>query len=377
MELNKGDGFALVLDTSPTVWTSVDEFHFRLCKALAARDVRPIVVYAAAPPPEYSARMTSSGADLAVLSYGAGKYAYFQGLGRLFRRRNVRIIQTRGFNYFSCLWWILRLRGIRKIVFLEGNSGLLQARSWKKALLRLRAQVATGPILRTVTVSKFMKRQLVELGMPEPRIRVIYNGVDRSRFRPDAPARKQWREEHGVGPEEILVATICYLRAFKNPHIVVEACALLAKESVPVRLFVSGTGELLEPMKQLSASLGIADRAHWLANYGQTEKLLQACDVFVLASVGEAIGNVLLEAMACGAPSVGSDSGGIPEIIAHGETGLLAASLDSAAFAGAIRTVACNPETRRRMSEQSLARAGALFDVDVTVRNFLELYDSL
>ena len=81
--------------------------------------------------------------------------------------------------------------------------------------------------------------------------------------------------------------------------------------------------------------------------------------------------------MACGAPSVGSDSGGIPEIIAHGETGLLAASLDSAAFAGAIRTVACNPETRRRMSEQSLARAGALFDVDVTVRNFLELYDSL
>lgn len=373
---NKG-AFALVLDTSPTVWTSVDEFHYRLCRALRSRGVRTVIIYAVPPPPDYHQRIENSGAAIASLNYAQGRYPYFRGLGKIFREHGVEIVQTRGFNYFSLLWWMVRLQGVRKIVFLEGNSGLLRARSWKKALLRLRAFFLTLPILQVVTVTNFVKRQLVELGIPERKIEAIYNGVDLARFCPNPSVRLQWRQEYRLAPEDIVISTISYLRSFKNPHVILEACGRLAERGLPVRLFVAGTGELLEPMKQLSRNLGIDDRVYWLGNYGRAEKLLQASDVFVLSSVGEAIGNVLLEAMACGVPCVATDSGGIPEVIEDGKTGLLAPPLDSGAFADRIQQIIETPGLMRQMAEQSVARAKSHFDVDGAVQHFLQLYASL
>jgi glycosyltransferase involved in cell wall biosynthesis len=321
--------------------------------------------------------MAASGAVIAVLDYSKGRLAYFRGLHRLNREHRICMAQSRGFNYFALLWWILWLAGIRNMIFLEGNSGLLHAVGWKRSLLRLRTRVLTWPIRFTATVTEFVRRQLIDIGMSPDRIRAIYNGVDRARFRPDSEMRERWRTEHGIRADEIVVSMICYLREFKKPHIMLEACSLLAKEGLPIRPVIAGTGELLEPMKQLSVKLGIAGRTVWLGNYPQTQSLLQASDVFVLSSVGEAIGNVLLEAMACGVPCVGSDSGGIPEIIVDGETGYLAKPLDPASFATAIRAIVEDRGIWRRMSERSIAVAHDRFDVDQTVRQFMELYDTL
>lgn len=376
MALEKGDAFALVLDMSPTVWTSVDEFHFRLCRALKLRGVRPVIVYSREPPADYRDRMTASGAAITVLDYEKGALAYLFGLRRRMRQHRVGMTQSRGFNYFSLVWWMLWLSGVRKTIFLEGNSGLLRATGWKKPLLRLRARALTWPILYTATVTEFVRRQLIDVGMQPDRIRAVYNGVDTLRFTPDPAARERWRAERQIEPDEILVSMICYLREFKQPHIMLEACAVLAQEGIRVRPVIAGTGELLESMQEFAKYLGLKSTL-WLGNYPHPEQLLQASDVFVLTSVGEAIGNVLLEAMACGVPCVGTASGGIPEIIAHGETGYLAQPLDSRSFAESIQAVVANPEHWRRMSERSVCRARERFDVDRTVREFMELYDSL
>jgi glycosyltransferase involved in cell wall biosynthesis len=377
MSLKKGDGFALVLDTSPTVWTSVDEFHFRLCRALQQKGLHPVFLCSRTPPAAYGDRMATSGAVITVLDYGKGKLNYLRGLRKLVRAHNITMAQSRGFNYFALLWWIARGSGLRKMVFLEGNSGLLRSVGWKKTLLRLRARLLTRPIWYTATVTEFVRRQLIEIGMPAERIRAIYNGVDTARFTPDAGVRGEWRATHQISPSEVLVSMICYLREFKQPHIMLEACGLLAQQGMPVRPVIAGTGELLEPMQQLAARLGLAEKVIWLGNYPQPEQLLQASDVFILPSVGEAIGNVLLEAMACGIPCVGSDSGGIPEIIVPGETGYLARPMDAASFADAIKAIVSNQQDWQRMSEQSAARARSRFDVDRTVREFLELYETL
>ena len=377
MPLKKGDGFALVLDMSPTVWTSVDEFHFRLCGALQRRGLQPVFICVRTPPPAFHGRMASSGAAIIVLDFAHGKLTYLRRLREVIRRYNVTMAQSRGFNYFSWIWWVAWGSGIRKMVFLEGNSGLLRSRGWKRAVLRLRARILTWPIHYTAAVTEFVRGQLVAIGMPPDRIRAIYNGVDLARFSPDAAVREQWRASHGIRPGEILVSMICYLRAFKQPHIMLEACGMLARQGLPVRPVIAGTGELLEPMQALAAQLGLAGSAIWLGNYAHSEQLLQASDVFVLPSVGEAIGNVLLEAMACGVPCVGSASGGIPEIIAHGETGYLAQPMDAASFADAIQRVVASPESWRTLSEKSVARARSRFDVDRTVREFLELYETL
>lgn len=368
---------ALLLDMSPSVWTSVDEFHCRLCKALSREDILPIVVFAAEGSPQFRGRFEAAGAVMLTQNYWHGGVRYYRRLGEIFRQYHVTLIQTRGFNYFILLWWMVRLQGVRHIVFVEGNSGLLRSGPWKKKLLRLRTLYLTLPLSRTVTVTNFVKRQLIEIGFDERKVQAIYNGVDLARFHPDAAARELWRERYSVRSNEIVVSTISYLRAFKNPHIIVESCARLLERGIAIRLFVAGSGELLEPMKELARKLGIADRVHWLGNFGETEKLLQASDVFVLASVGEAIGNVLLEAMACGVPCVGSRSGGIPEIIDHGTTGYLSAPLDAADFANAMEKLARDSTLRRQMAEESLRQARKRFDVDVTVSQFVDVYRCL
>jgi glycosyltransferase involved in cell wall biosynthesis len=321
--------------------------------------------------------MAATGAAIEILNFAKGKRQYFQGLGDIVRKHGVTTVQTRGFNYFHPIWWMLQLQGVRRVIFVEGNSGLLRARSWRKALLKVRAGVLTWPVMRIVAISDFVKRQLVELGIPEAKVQTVYNGVDAGRYHPDPAVRQEWREKYALKPEEALISTVAYLRTFKNPQVMFEACGLLAARKFPFRFFVAGTGDLVEPMKQLSQKLGFAERIHWLGNISQTERLLQASDIFMLSSVGEALGNAFLEATACGVPIVGTDSGAIPEIVVPGETGFLAGASDPAAFADGIQKIMSDDALRRRMSEQSVARARTVFDLDTAVQNFLAVYDSL
>jgi glycosyltransferase involved in cell wall biosynthesis len=377
MRLAHSGAFALVLDASPKVWTSLEEFHFRLLKAYRNRGVPAVIVFANLPPDEYAQRMATSGAAIETLNFAKGKGQYYRGLGELVRKHGITTVQTRGFNYFHPIWWMLRLQGVRRVIFVEGNSGLLRARSWKRVLLRMRAGVLTWPVTHIVSISDFVKRQLVELGIPEPKIQRIYNGVDAGRYHPDPLVRREWREQYGLKPEEALISTIAYLRTFKNPQVMFEACGILAARRFPFRYFVAGTGDLVEPMKQLSQKLGFADRIHWLGNFARTERLLQASDVFMLSSVGEALGNAFLEASACGVPIVGADSGGIPEIVVPGETGFLASATDPAAFADGIQKIMSDESLRGRMPDQCVARARTVFDLDRAVANFLAVYDAL
>src|SRR2546423_14653225 len=125
---------ALVLDMTPTVWQALDEFHFQLCAALMARGIQPVVIFAHDPPRDYTARFETTGAVVTALDYNTGFYSYFRGLGKIFRQYNVQIIQSRGFSYLTLLWWMAYLNGVRRIIFVAGNSGVLRARSWKKFL---------------------------------------------------------------------------------------------------------------------------------------------------------------------------------------------------------------------------------------------------
>jgi glycosyltransferase involved in cell wall biosynthesis len=130
-------------------------------------------------------------------------------------------------------------------------------------------------------------------------------------------------------------------------------------------------------LEALAGRLGIAAQTHWLGHVAGPERLLSACDVFVLPSVGEAFGHVLAEAMACGAPVVGSRSGAVGEVIADQETGLLVAPRDPAALAGAIERLGRDQSLRRQMGERGRQRVRDKFAVDAAVGKTLAVYESL
>jgi glycosyltransferase involved in cell wall biosynthesis len=371
------EGVAFLLDSAPTTWTSQEDRHLRLCEALVRRGVRPVLVFARALRPDIDARLRSSGADVEAIDYGAGPRHYYRELRRLVRTHGVTTAHVIFFDYFSAIPWIARLAGMPHVVYEMQNSGEFRATSWRKRLLQVRARAMTRPAARVIAISEFVKGQLASGGVPESKMVVRHLGVDIDRFRPDPQAREEWARRFSLGPGEVILSTVSYLRPFKNPQILVEACGELARRGVAARLFVAGDGEMLPDLKRLSNRLGVDGRIQWLGNVADPKALLQASDIFLLASVGEAFGLVLAEAMACGVPVVGSRSGSLMEVVADGRTGVLCTPLDARAFADAIERLVRDVPLRQHMAAEAIERVRKRFSLDMSVEKTLEIYEAV
>jgi len=302
---------------------------------------------------------------------------YYRALRGLVKTFSVTTAHILFFDYFSFVPWIARLCGIRRVIYEMQNSGEFRATSWRKWLLRLRTKAMTRPVTRVIAISEFVKRQLVAAGVSERKLVVRYLGVDTERFVPDRQARRQWAEQFSIRSDEVIVSTVSYLRPFKNPKVLVEAWQELRKRDVSARLFVAGDGDMLPDLKGLAERLGVANRVHWLGNVADPKALLQASDIFVLASVGEAFGLVLAEAMACGLPVVGSRSGSIMEVVEDGRTGLLCTPLDAIAFAEAIERLGRDVPLRTEMAARAVTRVRERFTVDIAVEKTIDIYRGL
>ena len=263
--------------------------------------------------------------------------------------------------------------GLRRLVFAEATSGVLTSCRWRRVLLAGRAMVTTFPITKAIAISKFVKRQLTKLGVPDHKLLVVYNGVNTNRFAPSHDARQRLARSLEIANEEIIISTASRLTSLKHPEVIIDACGLLIKEGLPIRLLVAGEGELQTALEEQVRNIGIVERVCFLGSVANLEGILQASDIFVLASVGEAFGYVIAEAMACGVPVVGSRSGAIEEIVEHGKTGLLAEPLDSASFAASMRSLAVDKSLRERMGAAGLVRARLQFTVEETVKETVRI----
>jgi glycosyltransferase involved in cell wall biosynthesis len=366
-----------LLDSAPSTWTSQEDRHLRLCQALIRKGVQPVLVFARPLHPDIEARLRSSGAHIRAIDYGAGLLHYQRALRRLVKTFSVSTAHILFFDYFSAVPWIARLCGIPLVIYEMQNSGEVRATSWKRRLLRLRTKMMTHPITKVIAISEFVKQQLLAAGVPGRKIVVRYLGVDTERFVPNREARAEWAKRFEIRADELILSTVSYLRPFKNPQVLVEACKELQDRNVSVRLLVAGDGEMLPDLKALAKQLGVEDRVHWLGNVADPRTLLQASDIFVLASVGEAFGLVLAEAMACGVPVVGSRSGSLSEVVEDGRTGVLTTPLDAGALAEAVDTLSRDVPRRREMAARAIDRVRGHFSVEMAVMKTMDVYESL
>jgi len=359
----------MLLDSSPQTWGSREELHLRMSMALMAKGVRPVLVFSNDLPDELRERYRQHGVTVTTVDYEKGILHYFRELGKLIRRQSIEAVQIAFFNYFSPLPWMSRLGGVHHIVFHERNSGVLRAHSWKKQLLRLRTRLATCPVTQVIAISEYVKQQLVEVGVPEKKITVVYHGVDVDRFTFNAGARDTLLGEVAVQPEEFLIVSATARVAWKNPQVAIDACALLARRGVPVRLLYAGIGPLRYGLEERCRAMGIWDRVHWMGYYKEPERLFQACDAYVHCSTGEAFGFSLAEAMACGAPVVASRSGAIEELVDDGRTGILATAHEASSFADALEVLFKNPRLRQEMGLRGRDRVRQHFSLDRCVED--------
>ena len=355
----------------------MEEINRRISQRLTSLGIPVVLVYAAALPPEIEQRMRDAGAQIEVVPYGQERYNFAKEFGRIIKQYSISLTHVCFFDYFSFIPWIARLNGLQHIIYEELNSGMITATSWKRKLLQLRTHLMSWPMSRVIAVSNFVKQDLVKRGISADRIDVRYLAADEERFKPNPAARAEWESKYSLAPDELMMSSVTLLRPFKSPETLVEAAAILKQRGVKARLFMAGDGVMLPDLKAMGERLNAADRIEWLGFCRDPRSLIQASDAFLLASVGEAGGFVLSEAMGCGTPIIGSRSGVISECVVDGKTGLLATPKNAASFADAIEKFAKDEPLRKAMRVNSRERMLSGFTTDINVDNTMRIYASL
>lgn len=202
----------------------------------------------------------------------------------------------------------------------------------------------------TIAVSESTKQDLVARGLAADHIEVIPNGVDVEHYTPNpssAPAER---------PTLLFLGR---LKKYKRVDLVLEAVAALAREGLDVELLVGGDGEEHAPLRAQAERLGISDRVRLLGFVDERVKLelLRRAWVHVLTSPKEGWGITILEAAACGTPSVASDGPGLRESVVDGETGLLVPHGDVPALVRALAALLRDDALRTRMGQRARAWA--------------------
>jgi glycosyltransferase involved in cell wall biosynthesis len=218
-----------------------------------------------------------------------------------------------------------------------------------------------------------------DIRLAADRIRVIYNGVDLTRFRPPSPAERQAaRAALGLGPDELVVGTVARLYADKGVADIVTALATVRASGIPVHALVVGDGPERPSLQRQAASLKLSPFVRFLGSRTDVPDVLAACDLAVLASrTREGFGIALAEAMAMALPVVGTTIEGIPEVIEAGRTGVLVPPGDPAALHDALVSLARSPERRRELGSCGRSAVEARFDRRRMVAEYSALYDEL
>ncbi|MDA7429900.1 glycosyltransferase family 4 protein [Primorskyibacter aestuariivivens] len=209
----------------------------------------------------------------------------------------------------------------------------------------------------TVITRKLMAEMQAELPGDLPRMILRPMGVDTEVLRRDAPYAP-------VRPGEALRLFACgRLNVVKGHQDLIEAVRQLRDAGHDVTLEIAGQdddggGGYRLVLEQLVRDLGLQEHVTLLGaiDAGAVRDRLLDAHVFVLASWHEPLGVAYMEAIACGVPTIGTDAGGVPELITDGVEGLLVPPKDPAALAGAIMRIARNPELAQRLSATGRAR---------------------
>jgi glycosyltransferase involved in cell wall biosynthesis len=245
---------------------------------------------------------------------------------------------------------------------------------WHTRLDRLCTHLADA----VVAVSQHAADHLISIeGAPPSKVHVIPNGIDLERVSPAAGARERIRRELGCGSAALLL-TAARLHPEKGyEHLFAALPTLRQSVQRPFILVVAGTGPREATYRALVRDLGCEDIVRFVGFRTDLPDLMAAADVFVLASVAEAFGLVLAEALYIGTPVVATTAGAIPEIVANGVDGLLVPPGDSAALADALATLLVHEATRRRMVGAGHEKVVRRFRFQDMLRSYEHLYESL
>lgn len=286
-------------------------------------------------------------------------------LGRHLRRTRPDLIHTHLFDADLVGTLVARALGVRRCCATIHSFSFFSTRAH-----RWRYRCLAPLVRRCFPVSQPLADLLVErCGIPPSRIQVIPNGIDPALF---APAGGRQRAA-SAGP---IIGTLARLDPRKGIPVLLRALAQVLPALPEASLVIGGDGEERVALEREAQDLGVAGRARFAGPVHDPPAFYRRLDLFVLPSLDEGFGLVVLEAMAAGLPVIGTRVGGVPDIIEHGRNGILVEPGDAGAIADALRALWAEPPRRARLAEEG-RQTVARFSISCTAAQTQAAYEAL
>ncbi len=345
-------------------WGGQEHRTFKEARGMARHGVR--VLFACQPGSRLAERAEAEGfAVTRVRMRSSVDFGAVNALVKLIQRERVDVVNTHS----------------GRDSLLAGLAGRL---AWRQPLV-VRTRHLALPITsrftysvlphHVVAVSEYVRQYLISEGVAAERVSTIYTGIEPDALALDGPS--SLRGELGLGPEVPLVGTVAILRQKKGHHLIVDAVPQILQALPDAHFVFAGDGPQTDNLKAQIAALGLSGRVHLLGLRRDVANVLAGLDLFVLPTREEALGTAYIEAMAMGLPIVGTQVGGVPEVVGDGDNGLLVPVDDSPALAAAIIRLLSDPATRAAMAARSRDRVVSHFLTDTMCEHMVLLYRRL
>lgn len=224
-----------------------------------------------------------------------------------------------------------------------------------------------------IAVSDFVRKLLIESGIPPAHIEMVPDGVVLPEALPDSGCKEEMRRRWRLEESDFVIGHAGAFTAEKGQQILLEAFQLAANSLPQGRLLLAGDGPFRESLQARWHHQADDCRVQFLGYIEDISSLMNCLDLFVMPSLKEGLGSSAIIAMAYGIPVIASRVGGLPEIVEDGKTGWLVPPGDVSALVRAVLAAVADSAGRLRISQNARDKA-RLFRDDIMAERTIEFY---
>lgn len=351
-----------------TKYGGVERYLLGLTKSSARRGYHTAIQYESQPQSaNYVQDIKQSGGEIIIARLRAGWMDSFFTLSHILRTIRPSIVLThfvRGYIHLQ-LPFMKRRHGIRKLLAMV-HSIQSSSRSWR--------HFAYNRYDGIIGVSRSVSASLVAIGTRPELVSTHYLGLFKENTRSQSE-RVRYRSEFWIKEDAIVIGCIAFESKVKGVDLLLESIARISGDFPQIHLLVIGIDPQHSSLPAEAVRLGISERTHWAGLREEGWRLLNAADLYAQPSRSEAMPFAVMEAMELGLPVIATDVGGLPEIVADGETGCLTRP-DPAHFAETIKKMMAMRKNWETMGTAGHARYQEMFNGESSVESFTGVYFS-
>ena len=224
-------------------------------------------------------------------------------------------------------------------------------------------------------VSNYLKKSTEEIFKIKKDMRVIYNFINTERYKRESPDRDNVDFLKHIKKGDKVISHISNFRPVKKIQNIIKAFCKISRE-VQSKLLLVGEGPEAARCKIMVEKLKLEDKVFFLGRYDDIIPVLSASDLYMLPSNSESFGLSALEALSCSVPVIGTNTGGLPEVVIDGKCGYLCDPNDIKSLANRAIEILSSEELAKKMGQEARKRA-KLFDSSIIVPQYINYYNEV